>query len=166
MILGSSEVEKVIQHYFSKCKGENCYKLHSRIHNSFAEASKHVIQEWINSNRKHCESHPIFENKDPLQPIIAMSHMDVCQIDLVIMEKRLSKGFNNKTYFYILNIMDIFSRYIFLKPLQSKESLEVASHLREILFNVKIPNVIQCDHGTEFKGRNFQISCYLYYISF
>ena len=155
MILGSSEVEKVIQFHFSKYKGENCCKLHSRISNNFAGASKHVIQEWINSNRKHCESHPMFENKDPLQPIIAKSHIDVCQIDLVIMEKRPSKGYNNKIYFYILNVMDIFSRYIFLKPLQSKESLKVASHLREIFFNVKTPNVIQCDPGSEFKGRNF-----------
>ena len=86
MVLRSSEVEKVIQHYFSKYKGENCYKLHSRIRDSFAGVSWHVIQEWINSNRKHCESHPIFDNKDPLQPIIAKSPMDVCcQIDLVIM---------------------------------------------------------------------------------
>ena len=81
--------------------------------------------------------------------------MDVCQIDLVIMEKHQSKGYNNKTYFYILNVMDVFSQYIFLKPLHSKESLEVASHLREIFFSVGIPNVIQCDRGSEFKGRNF-----------
>ena len=129
MVLRSSEVEKVIQHYFSKYKGENCSKLHSRIRDSFAGASKHVIQEWTNSNRKHCESHSSFENKDPLQTIIAKSSMDMCQIDLVIMEKHPSKGYNNKTYFCILNVIDVFSRYIFLKPLESKESLEVASHL-------------------------------------
>ena len=162
MILRSSEVEKVIHYYFSKYKSENCYKLHSRIRDSFAGVSKHVIQEWINSNRKHCESHPIFENKGPLQPIIAKSPMNVCQIDLVIMEKHPSKGYSDKTYFYILNVMDVFSRYIFLKPLQSKESLEVASHLRKILFSVGIPNVIQCDRGSEFKGRNFLICCYIY----
>ena len=110
MVLRSSEVEKVIQHYFSKYKGENCYKLHSRIRDSFAGVSWHVIQEWINSNRKHCESHPIFDNKDPLQPITAKSPMDVCcQIDLVIMAKHPSKGYYNKTYFYILNEMDVFS---------------------------------------------------------
>ena len=39
--------------------------------------------------------------------------MDVCQIDLVIKGKRPSKGYNNITYFYILNVMDVFSRYIF-----------------------------------------------------
>ena len=87
MVLRSSEVEKVIQYYFSKYKGENCYKLHSRICDSFAGVSKHVILEWINSNRKHCESHAIFENEDPLQSIIANSPMNVCQIDLVMIEK-------------------------------------------------------------------------------
>ena len=50
--------------------------------------------------------------------------------------------------------MDVFSRYISLKP-QSKESLEVANHLREIFFSVGIPNVIQCDRGSKFKSRNF-----------
>ena len=90
MVLRSSEVEKVIQYYFSKYKGENFYKLHSRIRDSFAGVSKHVIQEWIKSDRKHCESRPNFKNKDPLQPIIAKSPMDVCQIDLAIMEKHPS----------------------------------------------------------------------------
>ena len=59
--------------------------------------------------------------------------MDVCQIDLVIIEKRPSKGYNNKIYLYILIVMDVFSRYIFLKPLQSKELLEVASSPRNLL---------------------------------
>ena len=112
-ILRCSQVEKVIQYYFSKYKGENCYKLYSQIRDSFAGVSKHVIQEWTNSNRKHCESYPVFESKDLLQRIIAKSPMGVCQIDLVIMEKHPSKGYKNKTYFYILNVMDVFSRYIF-----------------------------------------------------
>ena len=43
----------------------------------------------------------------------------------------------------------------FLKPLQSKESLEVELIIRT-----------QCDRGSEFKGRNFYMSCYLYYLSF
>ena len=118
------------------------YGWHPPTRDSFAGVSKHVIQEWIKSNRKHCKSHPIFENKDQLQPIIANSPMDMCQIDLVIMEKRPSKWYNSKTYSYVLNIMDVFSRYISLKPLQSKESLEVASHIRQIFFNLGNGNVI------------------------
>ena len=43
MTLRSSEVEKVIQYYLSKYKGENSYKLHSWIRDSFAELSKYVI---------------------------------------------------------------------------------------------------------------------------
>ena len=56
IVLRSSQVEKVIQYYFSKYKGESCYKLRSQIRDRFAGVSKHVIQEWINSNRRHCES--------------------------------------------------------------------------------------------------------------
>ena len=155
IVTGKTEFRLVswnfIKQYFFENKGENCYKLHSWIRDNFAGVSKHVIQEWINSEQKHCESHPIFENKDPLQAVIVKSLMDACQIDLAIVEKHPSKVYNNKTFFYILNVMDVFSRYIFLKPPQSKESLEVASYLREILFSVGIPNVIQCDRSSESK---------------
>ena len=132
MILRSSEVGKVIQYYFSKYEGGNYCKLHSRIRHSFAGVRKHVIHEWTNPNRKHREFQKqlIFENKDPLQPSIAKSPIDVCQIALVIMEKRPSIEYNNKPCFYILYVIDVFCRYIFLKPLQSKESLEVTIHLR------------------------------------
>ena len=51
--------------------------------------------------------------------------------------------------------MDVFSWYIFLKPLQSKDPFELASPLGDIFYSVGIPNVIQCDRGSEFKHRNF-----------
>ena len=62
-------------------------------------------------NRKHCESHPIFKIKDPLQPVIAKSPMNVSQIDLVIMEKHPLKEYN--IFLYLKCNGCILSIYLF-----------------------------------------------------
>ena len=54
--------------------------------------------------------------------------MDVYQIDLMIMEKRPSKGYSNKIYFYILYVMDVFSRYIFFKATAVKRIIRSRTH--------------------------------------
>ena len=36
------------------------------------------------------------------------------------------------TYKYIMSVIDIFSRFLFLRPLQTKETSQVAEHLRHL----------------------------------
>lgn len=55
-------------------------------------------------------------------------------------------------YKYILSVIDIFSRFVFLRPLQTKESSEVAEHLLDIYNEHGPPEILQSDQGTEFKG--------------
>ena len=112
---------------------------------------KNVIQNWINLNRQHCEKHPIFQKKDCLKPVVAESPMDICLIDLVVMEKNPSKDKSNKICQYIRNILNVFSRFVFLMPLRTKETTEIASHLHTSFLHAGLPNVIQCDGGNEFK---------------
>ena len=56
------------------------------------------------------------------------------------------------TYKYIMSVIDIFRRFVFLRPLQSKESAEVAENLRNIYNEHGPPEILQSDQGTEFKG--------------
>ena len=49
-------------------------------------------------------------------------------------------------------IIDIFSRLVFLRPLQSKECAEVAENLRNIYNENGPPEILQSDQGTEFKS--------------
>ena len=106
----------------------------------------------MNSNHQHCVKHPIFQNKDCLKPFVAENPMDICQTDLMVMEKSTSKDKSNEFRQYILNILDVFSRFVFPMPLRTKESTETASHLHTSSFHVGLPNVIQCDGGNEFTG--------------
>ena len=56
------------------------------------------------------------------------------------------------TYRYILTTVDVFSRYVWLRPLQSKRSSEIAKHLQEIYCEHGPPKMVQHDQGKEFRG--------------
>ena len=56
------------------------------------------------------------------------------------------------TYRYILTVIDVFSRYVWLRPLKGKHSAEISRHLEDIFNEHGPPKVIQHDQGKEFKG--------------
>ena len=75
------------------------------------------------------------------------------QIDLVDLSASPSTAdTSGVTYKYILVVLDVFSRFCFLRPLRSKSSAEVAQRLIEIFSDTGPPVRIQSDQGTEFKG--------------
>ena len=94
-----------------------------------------------------------FANKAPLIPIIAAAPMKRNQIDLVDMigfpPCASPDGFS---YRYVLSVIDVFSRYLILRPLSRKTSSAVAAQLLQIYCDLGVPELIQCDQGTEFKG--------------
>ena len=58
---------------------------------------------------------------------------------------------NGKTYHYILTVQDVFSRYLWLRPLTKKTSHQAARKLSKLYSEVGPPRVIQSDNGGEFK---------------
>ena len=111
-----------------------------RIREHFLGISKSRIQYFINQNREHYSKHSVFSNKEDLKPIIAKQPMERCQTDLVVFEKTPSKEENGNRYKYVLSCLDVFSRYIFLRRLKSKDTLEGANQLREIFMTFGVQN--------------------------
>ena len=68
---------------------------------------------------------------------------------------------------YILSLMDIFSRFHWLAPIQRKLSLQVDAKLDRIFVEYGSPERIQSDNGGEFKKEviELRIHC-LYLISY
>ena len=63
---------------------------------------------------------------------------------------RLNSGYN-----YILNVIDMFSRMAFARPLKTKTALEVSEALDEIISSMQfIPKFFTSDKGREFDIRN------------
>ena len=73
------------------------------------------------------------------------------KIDLGNM-KRVHTKCKGKVFKYVLSVMDVFSRYHWLVPLERKLSFHVARELIRIYKEHGPPRVIQHDQGLEFDG--------------
>ena len=151
----TSEINDVVSFFFNRYKGENSFKLLARIRQYYVGISKDKIQSFINKNREHCLRNPIFSNKENLKPIITTKPMERCQIDLVVFEKNPSEDEHGNVYKYVLSCLDFFSRYVFLRRMKSKITIEVANLLKKIFLTFGCPDILQCDRGSEFQGIRF-----------
>ena len=74
---------------------------------------------------------PVFDNKAPLIPIRTSSVQERHQADLIVMNKYpVHRG--NREYKYVLSILDCFSRYHWLRPLETKTSSPVVREIKKI----------------------------------
>ena len=67
----------------------------------------------MDKRQDHCQRNPIFGNKEPSRPIIEHQAMIRVQIGVVVMENKPSTSSNGITYYYILSVLDVFSRFLF-----------------------------------------------------
>ena len=148
-------MQDCIKKYYSKYKGSGARKLYRSICKVFTGVSEREIQSFINSIPKAQRVNPKFINKVPMKPVQSSDVLNQVQIDLVDMSNSPSSSTicsQKLTYRYILVVLDVFSRFCFLRALQSKSSSEVATCLIQIFSDVGPPLRIQSDQGKEFKG--------------
>ena len=94
--------------------------------------------------------HTRFRNRAIYKPITARSIQTRHQVDLVSLQS--SKiYYEGDKYKYVLTVMDIFSRFLWTRPLTSKKSEEIAQRLKSIYEEHGPPRVIQHDKGKEFE---------------
>ena len=55
---------------------------------------------------------------------------------------------DGNNYKYIMSVIDMFSWFVFLRPLQLTESAEVVEHLLDIYNEHGPPDILQSDQGT------------------
>lgn len=89
--------------------------------------------------------------RDPVRSYRPSHPNQQWQIDLASMdEDSLVRA--NDGYRYLVVIIDIFSKFMWIRPLKTKESAEVAQHLHTLFLQGDIPMRLQSDQGTEFLG--------------
>ncbi|CAF4278925.1 unnamed protein product [Rotaria magnacalcarata] len=94
---------------------------------------------------------PAFSNKGPRKIIQAKQVFERLQVDLVDLPRR-PVTHDGSEFRYALVVLDIFSRYLFLRALKKKSSAEVSEYLELIFREHGTPKIIQTDQGTEFQG--------------
>ena len=73
------------------------------------------------------------------------------QIDLMDMSSKGSVKMSRHLCRYFLLVTDVFNRFLWLRPLESKSSQVIAIELECIYMEYGSPEIIQCDQGGEFK---------------
>ena len=118
-----SEVRKVADKTFDACKSAGVKKLRVRAAESYAGLSKNKILQV---------------------------RIEQVQIDLINLSSQRVEC-EGKVYRYVLLVMDVFSRFHWLSPLQRKFPHYVAEQLFKIFPDHGSPDRVQRDNGGEFK---------------
>ena len=98
------------------------------------------------------ELHKPIKHKFARRKVFVFNIDDIWSSDLKDMSS-LSKY--NKNYKYLLNVIDLFSKYAYSIPLKSKNSKEIIEAF-EKLFSARKPNKLWTDQGSEFINKNFK----------
>lgn len=96
---------------------------------------------YKNSTRKN--------TKNQRNPYRVYSIDQLWEMDLATLPK-LSK--ENDNYTHILVCIDVFSRFVFARPLRTKQPREIVKMLDDIFREGRVPFMIQFDKGGEFNG--------------
>lgn len=150
-VVVKSEIPRVIRKCMDDTRGSGARKLNKRMKEQYSGISERKIQNTLDRSTRYQLNKARFGNKPIPKPIKARQVQDRHQIDLLNMGKwKITQG--RSIYRYIVTVVDVFSRYIWLRPLKSKHRVEIANHLDTIYSEHGPPKILQHDRGTEFQG--------------
>ena len=151
IVVKKSDVSQLLDGAYYETKGEGAKKSSKQMSQIYRGLSRRLIQHSLNSMKQQQKVRPLFQNKAPPRPIRASKVQERHQVDLVSMVS-MPATMDGDTYKYIMSVINIFSRFFFLRPLQTKETSEVVEHLLDIYIEHGPPEILQSDQGPEFKG--------------
>ena len=151
-VVKKSSIASVVATTFDQAKPSGCKKLRNRAAAGFAGLSERNIHRVTNNQAKYRIHNVKFTNKASPRPVTARTVQGQHQIDLMDLCKE-AVNHNGHVYKYVLSVMDIFSRYLWLRPLEKKSSQDVSQALQRIYSEHGPPDRLQSDRGTEFEGK-------------
>lgn len=151
-VVKKSSIASLVAKTFDQAKAGGCKKLRNRAADGFAGLSERNILRVTNNEAKYRIHNVKFTNKATPRPVTARTIQGQHQIDLMDLSKE-AVNHNRHVYKYVLSVMDIFSRYLWLRPLEKKSSQHVSRALQRIYSEHGPPDRLQSDRGTEFEGK-------------
>ena len=124
-VVKKSEVSGVVAKTFKETKSAGYKKLKQRSHDSYAGLTERKIRQVTSSSIRYRVHNAAFTNKAVPKPVRAHHVQSQHQVDLVDLSKEPVE-LGGKSYRYILSVMDVFSRYLWLVPLSTKSSRGIA----------------------------------------
>lgn len=126
--------------------------------------SLQAVKRFLQQQRGYTLNKNSTKSTSERNPYRVMGIDQLWELDLVTFPK-LTKF--NSGYVYLLAVIDVFSRFAFVRPLYTKQPREIVKALADIFEKtLRIPRTIQSDAGKEFVGRNMQDFLKSYNIKF
>jgi len=150
-LLCESKCRKVITHNYHKSKGIGVRRLYHVLKRRYTGVSEAYIKQVISKLPDYQKRNAKFSNKAPLKHVCSSSVHDILQIDLVDMQRH-AVIYDKEKCKFILSVMDIFSRFVWLRAIPSKSADVITKHLSRIFAEFGKPKIIQHDRGREFDG--------------
>lgn len=125
-------------------------KLHSAVsrENRF-KIPKSKIRKWLQNQDSYSTHKPIVRNFKRTTVIVTGMY-DQYEADLADMQK-LKR--NNNGYTFLLVVIDVFTRFLWVEPLPNKTEVSVINGFREIFSRGRKPRRLRTDRGNEFCGK-------------
>ena len=143
-VVKKSSIASLVAKTFDQAKGGGCKKLRNRAADGFAGLSERNMLRVTNNEAKYRIHNVKFTNKATPRPVTARTIQGQHQIDLMDLRKE-AVNHNRHVYKYVPSVMDIFSRYLWLRPLEKKSQANmlvghfrgsIASTVHRIAFKV------------------------------
>lgn len=108
-----------------------------------------------------CIRNGSIKEKSNLAPVVSVGPLEHLQVDLVDL---LSYAEKNDRYCYILTLIDVFSRYVWVISLKDKEDSTIHTELVNIFKNFGPSTKLQADNGSEFITTILKNTCNIFKI--
>lgn len=149
--------DEVLGNIYFNVNNAACF---ASVHNLYKEAkkvlpdlSKSDVRKWLEKQESYC-LHKMNRKRYTRNPIIVDDIDSLWEIDLADLSM-LKK--QNKQYRYLLQVIDILSKFAFSIPIKKKDPTTVAGAFEKILKKSnRKPVTVASDAGKEFVGKPFK----------
>jgi hypothetical protein len=118
------------------------------------EINTRELQQKLGELEEYTLNRPVKKNKIH-RHIIAHDIDEQWQADLVEMDvPQGAKASENDGVRYLLTVIDVLTRYAWVRPLKNKTGASIASAFKSIFDEGSVPHKVQTDMGTEFYNTN------------
>ena len=84
------------------------------------------------------------------------------QADLIDLQKWYS---SNRGYRYILVIIDIFTKFVYMFPVKQKDGFQIAKCFNKVYLSGDVPNILHTDQGSEFVNQHVKQVCAQFFVN-
>ena len=122
-------------------------KLYDAVKLQHPEITLKNVTEWLSKQKSYSLLKPI-RNKFQRNRVLVAGLNEEFQADLLDVTNLSG---SNRNFKFLLTVIDVLSKYGYAIPLKRKTAAEVRRGF-QLIFNERVPALIQTDDGNEFKG--------------